>query len=130
MMAKVRRRAISWAVVTSEVGQQTGRGRRGEAFFAPGRPAVLPVLEAADELQAGPRLVYGADLDVHQAGGEADAADVGLGDVGRDTGGLLRPGDPQRARGRELGGQPGEILLEGLGGRDKQLDQDRKSTRL
>lgn len=57
------------------------------------------VFLAYDEPQAGPRLVYRADLVVDESGGEYDLAQYVLGDVGGHAGGALGPRDPVAAVG-------------------------------
>jgi hypothetical protein len=71
----------------------------------------LPQVFADDELEAGPGVVHGADLDVDQAEGEGFGADGVFGDVGGDFRGFLGPRDPDGAGGRE--GMPGAGELGG-----------------
>ena len=56
---------------------------------------IAAIRQPDDERQAGPGLVHRAHLHVDQAGREAVRPQVVLGQVGRNTGGLLRPGDPE-----------------------------------
>ena len=51
----------------------------------------LPVLQAADEFQAGVGVVDGADLDVDETGREEGFTHDVLAEIGGDTAGLLRP---------------------------------------
>src|SRR6478672_10966307 len=79
--------------------------------------------EAADELEAGPRLVDGGDLDVDEAGGECHLADDVLGHVGRHPRGLLGPADPDHPRGHGVRGDDGEPVLEAAPVGDEQQRQ-------
>jgi hypothetical protein len=63
---------------------------------------------ANHELEAGPDLVDGADLDIHEAEREGFSADGVFGDVGVDVRGFFGPGDPEDASGREELAESGE----------------------
>src|SRR5258708_4213162 len=67
-----------------------------------------PITQAPHELQARPRLVDRADLDVDHAGREPDAADDVLGQIGRDARSLLWPRDPDHAIVDQFWLEPGE----------------------
>src|SRR5579863_2936240 len=70
---------------------------------ASGEMKASTVFEAADELQAGPDFGDGADLHIHEAGGEADVAHHVFGKVGGDARRFLRPAYPEHSgRGERL----------------------------
>src|SRR5437899_12983925 len=59
------------------------------------------VLRAVDEFQARPHFIDGTDLHVDEAVGQGGGAHDILGQVGRDSGCLLRPRDPEASIWRE-----------------------------
>src|SRR3989475_3504805 len=79
------------------------RGRYGErgGMGCPLRPTSPAVFRAVYQFQSGPRFVHGTDLHVDEAVGQGDGAHDILGQVGRDSGCPLRPGDPEASIWRE-----------------------------
>src|ERR1700679_3129870 len=71
-----------------------------------------PLALADDQLEAGPNLADGADLDVHEPHREGNVSNRILGDVGLDLRGLLGPRDPDEPRGLEGLAQDSEALRE------------------
>src|SRR5262245_60403315 len=72
----------------------------------------LSAVTAHDQLEAGPHLGHGADLDVHEAERQRERADRVLGDVRGDARGFLRPGDPDGRLRVQLAAVGGERLRE------------------
>src|SRR6266705_5275299 len=78
-----------------------GHCRERAAKACPLRPTSPAVLRAVYEFQSGPRFIHGTDLHVDEAVGQGDGAHDILGQVGRDSGCPLRPGDPEASIWRE-----------------------------
>jgi hypothetical protein len=70
------------------------------------------VLEPDDQLQAGPRFVDRAYLHIHQPALEGYAPHHVFGEIGRNAGGSLGPGNPKHAVRFHDPRQRGKIILE------------------
>src|SRR5687768_1116453 len=82
----------------------------------------LPTFADPDyELEAGPDLAHGADLDVDEAHGERDFADHVFGDIGRHLRRTLWPRDPDIAVRRERLAQVLQVPDELRAFRDKDV---------
>src|SRR5262249_51826612 len=97
--------AERWALaLRSGTSRRTASGARELGLGAPASTTSLPraellraVLHGDHELEAGPDLVDGADLDIDQAVRKCGLAHQGFGHIRRDAGGLLRPRRPDHA---------------------------------
>src|SRR5207248_8774862 len=78
----------------------------------PSRSGRSAVAQAPDELQPRPGRVDRDDLHVDQAPGQPDLADDVLVQVARHAARPLRPGDPERAGGRQPRDERAEPALE------------------
>src|SRR5690606_24356168 len=71
------------------------------ALLATAAPGLLNPLGAPDHvLEPRPRVIDGANLDVHPAVAQGERPYRGLVKIGQHLGGALRPGYPQRPAGR------------------------------
>src|SRR3989442_2740308 len=80
---------------------RSGHCRERAVKACPLRPTSPAVLRAVYEFQSGPRFIHGTDLHVDEALGQGGGAHDILGQVGRDSGCLLRPRDPEASIWRE-----------------------------
>src|SRR5262245_446335 len=90
----------AWPVFRLTANMPWGENCSQRLFARFGRCSRLSLLKGNDQLQAGPCVVDGADLDVDEPERQRGGANHILGDVGRDAGRFLRPRHPHHAAGR------------------------------